>query len=103
MERMTESFPRILDLVAEEETRVLIFLKELWPRIVGADLARHTVPISLKDGVLVLEVPSGVWQAQLSEMLPAMAAATNRFWKRSLVKEIQLRENDRGPESPSTK
>ncbi len=94
MEKASESLQWFLDLVGEEEERILIFLKELWPKIVGSGLARHTAPEALSEGVLTVRVPPGVWRAQLLEVRPQMVAATNRYWNRAIVKEIQLREDD---------
>ena len=93
MERASKSLQWFLDLVGQEEERVLIFLKELWPKIVGADLARHTGPESLSKGVLTVRVPLGVWKAQLSEVRPEMVEAINRYWNRTIVKRIRLRED----------
>jgi predicted nucleic acid-binding Zn ribbon protein len=94
MEKASEALQRILDLVGEEEGRVLVFLKELWPRIVGSDLARHTTPTALSKGVLTVSVPSEVWKTQLLDVRSKMAGATNRYWNRTVVKEIQFREDD---------
>ena len=94
MKKAAESLQWLLDLVAEEEERILIFLKDLWPKIVGSNLARHTAPETLSKGVLTVRVPPGVWKAQLSEVRPEMVEATNRYWNRTIVKEIRLREDD---------
>lgn len=96
MEKAAEALQRFLDLVGEEEDRVLVFLKELWPRIVGSDLARHTSPEALSQGVLTVRVPSEVWKTQLLDVRSKMAGATNRYWNRTVVKEIQFREDDGG-------
>jgi len=93
MEKASESLQWFRDLVCEDEERILIFLKELWPKIVGAELARHTVPETLSKRILTIRVPPGVWKAQLSEVRPELAEAANRYWNRTIVKEIRLRED----------
>ena len=94
MEKAAEALQRFLDLVGEEEDRVLIFLKELWPNIVGSDLARHTNPETLSQGVLTVRVPSEVWKTQLLNVRSKMTRATNRYWNRAIVKEIRFRRDD---------
>ena len=94
MEKASEALQRFLDLVGEEEDRVLIFLKELWPNIVGSDLARNTSPETLSQGVLTVRVPSEVWKTQLLGVRSKMTRATNRYWNRAIVKEIRFREDD---------
>lgn len=41
-------------------------LLEEWPRLVGAGLARVTRARSVRDGVLVVEVPSSAWAMELN-------------------------------------
>lgn len=41
-------------------------LLEDWPRLVGAGLARVTRARSVRDGVLVVEVPSSAWAMELN-------------------------------------
>jgi predicted nucleic acid-binding Zn ribbon protein len=36
-----------------------------WPQLVGADVADHCVPLSLRDGELVLQAESTAWATQL--------------------------------------
>jgi len=52
----------------------------LWPEIVGADIARHAQPISLRNGTLVIAVDHPVWLQELS-----------RYHKQLLLQKIQDR------------
>ncbi len=38
----------------------------LWPQIVGADIARHAQPVSLRNGLLILAVDHPGWLQELS-------------------------------------
>jgi predicted nucleic acid-binding Zn ribbon protein len=38
----------------------------LWPEIVGADIAKHAQPVSLRNGLLVVAVDHPVWLQELS-------------------------------------
>lgn len=40
-------------------------LREEWPSIVGADLARHCRPAALENGTLVVAASGGVWMFEL--------------------------------------
>lgn len=93
MEKALEVLQRFLVIVGDDEEKILIFLRELWPNIVGPELARHTKPESLLDGILTVLVPTGVWKTQLLELRQDMIRATNNFWKRSIVREIRFRED----------
>ena len=37
-----------------------------WPAIVGADIAKHAQPVSLKNGLLVVAVDHPVWLQELA-------------------------------------
>ncbi len=37
-----------------------------WEQIVGADIAAHTTPISISDGVLTIQTSSSAWATQLT-------------------------------------
>lgn len=44
----------------------------LWPQIVGADIARHAQPVSLRNGLLVVAVDHPVWLQELSRYHKAL-------------------------------
>jgi predicted nucleic acid-binding Zn ribbon protein len=52
----------------------------LWPSIVGADIARHAQPVSLRNGTLVVAVDHPVWLQELS-----------RYHKPLLLEKIRQR------------
>ncbi len=37
-----------------------------WPQIVGGDIAAHTTPLSISDGVLTVQTSSTAWATQLT-------------------------------------
>ena len=41
-----------------------------WASIVGADIATHTTPISISDGVLTIQTSSTAWATQLALVAP---------------------------------
>jgi predicted nucleic acid-binding Zn ribbon protein len=68
-----------------------------WPSLVGADIADHCTPVSLRDGELVLQAESTAWATQLRtlqrQLLTRLAAAVGR----DVVKRIRVV----GPSGPS--
>jgi len=50
--------PRVDPLVAEA--------RAAWPQAVGADVARHSIPVRLKGGELVVHCESSTWASELA-------------------------------------
>lgn len=48
--------------------QALAFLREAWPRAVGADLARRTEVLAIERGTLRLRVPDARWRKVLHRM-----------------------------------
>jgi predicted nucleic acid-binding Zn ribbon protein len=46
----------------------------VWPRVVGPEVAAHTEPESVADGVLVVRADSTAWATQLRLLTTAIAA-----------------------------
>ena len=61
-----------------------------WPQLVGAEIADHCTPLSLRDGELVLQAESTAWATQLRtlqrQLLGRIAAAVGR----DVVKRIRV-------------
>jgi predicted nucleic acid-binding Zn ribbon protein len=68
-----------------------------WPQLVGAEIADHCTPVSLRGGELVLQAESTAWATQLRtlqrQLLTRLAAAVGR----DVVKRIRVV----GPSGPS--
>jgi predicted nucleic acid-binding Zn ribbon protein len=68
-----------------------------WPQLVGADIADHCAPLSLRDGELVLQAESTAWATQLRtlqrELLYRIAVGVGR----DVVRRIRVV----GPSGPS--
>jgi predicted nucleic acid-binding Zn ribbon protein len=47
------------------ELRVLNLVRSTWTETVGTDVARHTSPKALRDGVLVVSVDHNGWATEL--------------------------------------
>ena len=64
----------------------------LWPQIVGADIARHAQPVSLRKGLLVVAVDHPVWLQELSRYhKPLLLQKVHERVGRSAVRDIVFR------------
>jgi len=81
--------PWLQEVVRDEKVAV-IFLREFWPRIVGAPLAASTEPLRLRGRVLEIGLHDSEWEGVLRGMTPALISKVNRFWNRSLVRGLDF-------------
>ena len=79
-----------LDRIASDEEITLIFLSELWPQIVGKDLASKCRPLALRDKRLLLTVPSEIWAKELTQLREMLVDAVNKHWDLSLIEKIDF-------------
>ncbi len=96
MENLGSVFSDLLRRIASDEETALIFLNELWPQIVGKDLAFRSRPLALRNKRLRIAVPSKTWKKELMELHPMMIHAVNKYWNCDLVHtvEIEVRRMD---------
>jgi predicted nucleic acid-binding Zn ribbon protein len=80
---------RFIRSIESDDEVVMMFLKELWPHIVGEELARNTEPAVLSGKVLEVRVPSVLWASQLAGLHTMMIGSINRFWGVRLVETIR--------------
>jgi predicted nucleic acid-binding Zn ribbon protein len=79
-----------LDRIASDEEIALIFLSELWPQIVGKDLASKSRPLALRDKRLLLSVPSEIWAKELAQLRKMLVHTVNKHWDLGLVESIDF-------------
>ena len=63
------------DLIADREWNSGLAEGNLfvtWQQIVGPEIAQHTTPISISDGVLTIQTSSTVWATQLGLVAPEL-------------------------------
>jgi predicted nucleic acid-binding Zn ribbon protein len=91
MKGLLSLLPDFLQQAASNDEVALIFLRELWPSIVGQDLAAKTKPAFLRNRCLTLEAPNSVWCTELRELAPLFVDSINRYWNLQLVEKIRVR------------
>lgn len=70
-----------------------------WEGTVGADIAAHCRPVSLRDGVLTLEAESTAWATQIRLLSRTMLTRISEVAGAGTVTRLQVR----GPAAPSWK
>jgi predicted nucleic acid-binding Zn ribbon protein len=70
-----------------------------WEKIVGSDTATHTTPISILDGVLLIQCSSTAWATQLQSVHDQLVATISSSAPGALVESLKFT----GPTAPSWK
>ena len=74
----------------EDDEKSELFLQELWPEIVGEQLAMRTRPHALHQGRLQVAVSNERWKKELKPLAESLRGTINRFWGVTLVKRISF-------------
>ena len=90
MENLSAFLPDVLRRVASDNDIALIFLKELWPQMVGKEMAANSRPQNLQKKRLLVVVPSEVWEKELTGLEAIFLSNINNYWRLSLVERIQF-------------
>lgn len=68
-----------------------------WPSMVGADIADHCEPVSLRDGVLTIEAESTAWATQIRLLARQVLARITEVVGPEVVSRLVVR----GPAGPT--
>ncbi|MBF0147460.1 MAG: DUF721 domain-containing protein [Magnetococcales bacterium] len=66
------------------------FLSAIWSRAVGEQMARHSQPERLTNGLLTVRVDSPVWATQMIHMKPGLLAAIQKCSPDSRIRDLRL-------------
>lgn len=61
-----------------------------WREIVGAEIAAHAEPTSLKEGILRVRADSAAWATEIGYLGPEIARKANAMAGSILVKEVRV-------------
>jgi len=70
-----------------------------WEKVVGSDIATHTTPISILDGVLLIQCSSTSWATQLQSVHDQLVETISSSAPGALVESLRFT----GPTAPSWK
>jgi predicted nucleic acid-binding Zn ribbon protein len=62
----------------------------LWPEIVGEDIAAHAEPTSLRDGILRVRTDSQAWATELSYLTDEIRHRANNATGKELIIEVRV-------------
>ncbi len=93
MKELNTFFPKILHDASQDPEVAIVFLRELWPQIVGPKVAGRSRPEKLTERTLVLAVLDDTWRRELEKMSGILVSAVNSFWKRRLVERIAIKKH----------
>jgi predicted nucleic acid-binding Zn ribbon protein len=65
-------------------------VREFWPEIAGAMIARHTMELRLRRGVLSVKVDSAPLREELTYMREAIKGSFNSRLEREVVLDIKI-------------
>jgi predicted nucleic acid-binding Zn ribbon protein len=74
-------------------------LLDSWPEIAGAELAEHSTPLSIEDGVLTVQCDSTAWATQLRLMRTSITTLIVQRYPDAQIESIRFD----GPNAPSWK
>jgi predicted nucleic acid-binding Zn ribbon protein len=87
-----ELLPEILEKIEKKSGGKLAHILAKWPEIVGDEVARHTLPVFLRDERLGVEVDDSVWLAELSRFhRRRMIEAVNRSFGKQIISDMRFR------------
>ncbi len=66
-------------------------IAEIWPEIVGPEVAAHSRPTGVRGDVLHAEVESSVWSQQLQPQIPAILRALRGRLGARAPRELRFR------------
>jgi predicted nucleic acid-binding Zn ribbon protein len=72
-----------------------------WSEIVGATVAAHSQPRSIRNGILFIEVTHSTWMQQLQFLKPTLLEKVNNFLGKPLIQDIRFKLGRILPSTPS--
>jgi predicted nucleic acid-binding Zn ribbon protein len=88
---------KLLQLRGWQQPAARARLFELWPSVVGADVAQHCRPVKLEEGQLTIEAESTAWATQIRLLSRTLLGRISADLGADLVTTIAVH----GPVSPS--
>jgi predicted nucleic acid-binding Zn ribbon protein len=95
-EKIGASLDRVARRLGAPTAHALNGLFSRWDELVGASIAAHARPVSLKGGHLRVEVDSSAWATQLKYMTTELVARCCEELGAGAVKQIDVRVARRG-------
>lgn len=69
---LSELLDDVAGRLKKVDLRLIDEVRELWPRVVDPVLAEHCHPEFVKNGVLLVSVPSGAFAQRITQLTPSI-------------------------------
>jgi predicted nucleic acid-binding Zn ribbon protein len=89
--RLAESLDRLTARLGGPSSTVLSTVFARWEDLVGADIAAHARPVSIRDRTLLLVVDQPAWAGQLRFMTADLVQRLSAATSSSEVTDIRIR------------
>lgn len=89
--RLGPSLDRVARRFGAPSAAAFSGLFQRWEEMVGAGIAAHAKPVSLKRGVLIVDVDSNAWATQLRYMTTELVGKCCDVLGEGAVKRIEIR------------
>ncbi len=97
-----EIIPAVLTVWQKDKGAPIHKVRQLWQTAVGLPAASHTVPLVLREGLLVVSVDSHIWAAELAQRLTdGIVRTLNNAFGCEVIRELRFiaRLSPRSPET----
>lgn len=88
--RLGDVLPEITGTLGLPDPSTLQTLRAAWPELVGAQIAAHSAPRTLRDGMLTIAVDSAPWATQLRYLESGLLARLEERLGDGVVTRIRL-------------
>jgi predicted nucleic acid-binding Zn ribbon protein len=61
-----------------------------WGAIVGTEIARHSQPLALRDGVLLVRVDGSAWAQELTLLVPRICEEFEKKLGKGSIKDVRF-------------
>ncbi|MEY2474584.1 MAG: hypothetical protein QOK28_3913 [Actinomycetota bacterium] len=89
--RLGPSLDRVAKRLGAPTAKALSGLFHRWDEMVGPGIAAHAQPVSLRRGVLLVDVDTNAWATQLRYMTSELVAKCCEELGEGAVKKIEVR------------
>lgn len=83
-------FGPLLDRTVEDPRVGLIFLREMWPVLVGKDLAAKCAPHAIRAKTLRVGVADISWRREIASLEGTILGRIHGFWGRRWIERIEF-------------
>jgi predicted nucleic acid-binding Zn ribbon protein len=94
---VSEGLGKVTRRIGAPEPDVVSALFGRWEQLVGADIAAHCRPVSVRDGVLHLVADQPAWASQIRFMAGDILSVVATATASGEVREIRVRVSDEDP------